>query len=69
MTSAELRAWTTKHHYSNHALARALGCSRSTVERWRAGEANLSSIAVLALQHLTCRERWRSSARRRQRGY
>ena len=53
MTGTELRAWMTRHGYSIHRLAGALGIHASTVQRYRDGSLKVPRLVELALPTLT----------------
>jgi len=52
MKPKELKAWRTKHGYSQSKLARVLGVDTMTVSRWETGVRNAPSFLHLALAHL-----------------
>lgn len=52
MTPEQLRRWMLRHEYNVSALSRELRVARSTVQRWRSGEAGMPYFADLALETL-----------------
>jgi len=51
----DFTAWRTDRGWTTRGLAAELDVSRATIDRWAAGENEISKAMRLALAHLDCR--------------